>query len=118
MHLCFPLLYGLASVIFAWNFMKIYGHHAPQTASVTSTEELTTPIISAVSMEQHCAQFNLSARELEVVPLILDGFSNQKIADTLCISLSTVKTHISNIYQKCNVKSRFELMTLFKSTLK
>ncbi len=45
--------------------------------------------------------------------LVLAGRSNQEIADTLYISLSTVKTHLRNIY-RVDVKSRYELIIRFK----
>jgi two-component system, NarL family, response regulator LiaR len=49
---------------------------------------------------------NLSPRELDVLELMAGGLTNQEIADQLFISLPTVKTHTSNIYQKLNVKRR------------
>jgi LuxR family maltose regulon positive regulatory protein len=48
----------------------------------------------------------LSNREMEVLRLIVAGLSNQGIAERLVISLTTVKTHIGNIYQKLGVASR------------
>ena len=57
----------------------------------------------------------LSKQELNVKKLILDGKSNKDIADDLFISLSTVKTHITNIYNKLNVSNRTELITKFKN---
>jgi LuxR family maltose regulon positive regulatory protein len=48
----------------------------------------------------------LSERELEVLRLIAAGRSNQEIADTLIIALSTVKRHINNLYGKLDVQSR------------
>ncbi|MEJ7739717.1 MAG: LuxR C-terminal-related transcriptional regulator [Chitinophagaceae bacterium] len=48
----------------------------------------------------------LSQREIEVLELINSGLSNKVIADKLFISLSTVKTHINNIYKILDVKSR------------
>lgn len=48
----------------------------------------------------------LTAREVEVLQLIMDGASNQQIADTCVISIPTVKTHVSRILQKMNVASR------------
>jgi LuxR family maltose regulon positive regulatory protein len=50
----------------------------------------------------------LSARELEVLQLMVAGLSNQQIADHLVISLATVKTHAHNIYQKLGVRDRHE----------
>ena len=50
----------------------------------------------------------LSPREMEVMELINSGSSNKEIAATLFISLSTVKTHINNIYKILEVKNRRE----------
>jgi two-component system, NarL family, response regulator LiaR len=49
---------------------------------------------------------NLSSREYEVLQLITKGHSNAEIADNLFLSLSTVKTHVSNLFVKMDVKSR------------
>lgn len=49
---------------------------------------------------------NLSERELEVMRLIAAGLSNKKIMEELYVSMSTVKTHIRNIYSKLSVNSR------------
>ncbi len=48
----------------------------------------------------------LSARELEILPLIADGLTNLEIASRLYLSLHTVKTHARNIYAKLGVSSR------------
>jgi LuxR family maltose regulon positive regulatory protein len=52
----------------------------------------------------------LSNRELEVLRLIADGHSNQAIADTLVVAVSTVKRHINNIYGKLAVQSRTQAL--------
>ncbi|MCH1722954.1 response regulator transcription factor [Lactococcus formosensis] len=49
---------------------------------------------------------NLSKREMEVLKILAQGFSNQEIADQLFISLKTVKTHVSNIFNKLDVNDR------------
>lgn len=48
----------------------------------------------------------LSPRELEVLGLLVDGMSNQEIADRLIISLATAKTHVRNILNKLAVDDR------------
>lgn len=58
------------------------------------------------------AEFNrglvepLSPREMEVLSLLVDGLSNQEIADKLIISLATAKTHVRNILNKLAVDDR------------
>ncbi len=52
----------------------------------------------------------LSERELAVLRLIAEGLSNQEIADRLVIAVSTVKTHINNIYGKLGVGSRTQAL--------
>ena len=51
-------------------------------------------------------RLKISKRELEVINLIAQGLSNQEIADTLFVSLNTIKTHSSNIFEKLDVKRR------------
>ena len=48
----------------------------------------------------------LSERELEVLKHIADGKSNQEIAASLYISIHTVKTHTTNIFEKLQVRRR------------
>jgi NarL family two-component system response regulator LiaR len=52
--------------------------------------------------------YDLTERELEVLRLVVQGQSNQQIAETLVISLATVKAHISSILSKLQVSSRAE----------
>ena len=48
----------------------------------------------------------LTNRELEVLELMAQRFTNQEIAAQLVISVGTVKQHAVHIYQKLNVKGR------------
>ena len=52
------------------------------------------------------SQLELSKRELEILNLLAQGHSNQEIAAKLFVSLSTVKTHIQNLFEKLDVKRR------------
>jgi DNA-binding CsgD family transcriptional regulator len=54
--------------------------------------------------------FQITSREAEIIQLIIQGASNQDIADKLYISEKTVKSHIYNIYQKTGVQNRIELI--------
>ncbi|ELR68291.1 regulatory protein, LuxR [Fulvivirga imtechensis AK7] len=48
----------------------------------------------------------ISTREYEVLELMAQGHSNQEIADKLFVSLSTIKTHTTNLFSKLDVKRR------------
>jgi DNA-binding CsgD family transcriptional regulator len=63
---------------------------------------------STIINQSGLTKAGLSKREAEILLLINEGLSNQQIADKLFISESTVKKHISNIFQKLGVERRTE----------
>ena len=50
----------------------------------------------------------LTPRELEVLALVVDGYSNAQLARILWVTEETVKFHLSNVYQKLEVTNRTE----------
>lgn len=56
----------------------------------------------------------LSNQEMKIKKHIIEGKSNKEIAEELFISLNTVKTHITNIYNKLNISTRKELISKFQ----
>jgi DNA-binding CsgD family transcriptional regulator len=56
--------------------------------------------------QQALEDLNLSSREYEILQLIAKGMSNGEISQHIFLSLSTVKTHVSNLFLKMEVKSR------------
>jgi DNA-binding NarL/FixJ family response regulator len=48
-----------------------------------------------------------------VVKYIISGTKNSRIAETLGITLRTVKTHVTNIYNKLGIENRIQLINLF-----
>ena len=56
----------------------------------------------------------LTNRELDVLSLLVQRLSNKEIADQLCISTTTVKGHLQNIYGKLSVNKRREAIELAK----
>jgi DNA-binding NarL/FixJ family response regulator len=54
-------------------------------------------------------KFGLTRREMEVIALILGGYTNQDIAKKFAITEHTVKHHLTNIFDKLGVSNRLEL---------
>lgn len=73
-------------------------------------DEQKAPQSGAVLAKPELADELLSERELEVLRLINGGASNQKIAETLVLAVSTVKKHLSRIFNKLEVTSRTEAL--------
>lgn len=85
-------LFTIVGVWIGYNFLK----KKSETAQLKSLE----------SEEAKIKKLNLNKREFEVLQYISQGLSNQEIADELFLALPTIKTHISSLYSKLDVKSR------------
>ncbi len=57
----------------------------------------------------------ISERELEVLELVAEGLSNKQIAGQLFVSVNTIKTHLSNLYEKLEVKRRTQAVEKARS---
>lgn len=79
---------------------------------------LRTPsLIGPVKIcESFINKYGISPREKEIIELSLGGLSVKEIAAKLYRSFKTVNNHIYNIYKKCRVKSKMELLNLIKET--
>ena len=62
--------------------------------------------------QQEVDKLNLSPRELEVLQLMAQGLSNQEISERLFVSLNTIKTHSSKIFEKMEVKRRTQAVQM------
>ena len=59
---------------------------------------------------------SITPREKEVLKLVCEGLSNKEIASRLSLSEQTVKSHLSNLFKKFDVKSRAHLMSIAINT--
>lgn len=60
-------------------------------------------------------ELGISSREYEILQEIAKGLSNKEIAEKLFVSESTVKTHVSNLFTKLDVKRRTQAIQRAKS---
>nr|WP_222125477.1 EAL domain-containing protein [Paenibacillus bovis] len=64
------------------------------------------------ALERTKKLYSVSAREMDVFKLILEGLGNKEISEKLYISEHTVKNHITRIFQKLNVNDRMQAMAM------
>jgi ATP/maltotriose-dependent transcriptional regulator MalT len=99
---------GAIALIFTalgiWLAMKLA---RPKIQTVVVEKEVyKTPAHDFTTNEAELVKLGLSKRELEVLQLIAEGLSNQEIAARLFVSLNTIKTHSSRIFEKLEVRRR------------
>lgn len=78
----------------------------PKIETIVIEKEIIAAAEDFVINEKEILERKISKRELEVLHLMAKGLSNQEIAETLFVSLNTVKTHSSNLLEKLEAKRR------------
>lgn len=102
-------------------FFTLLGIWIAQQLTKTKTEKVVVekkvfvPAEKIQIDEDAIKALNLSPREYEVLQLMAKGHSNADIAGQLYLTLSTIKTHVSNLYVKMNVKRRTQAIEKAKN---
>ena len=65
--------------------------------------------------EEVASRYGISPRELEIITMLVQGYTNKVIGEKLFISTTTVKNHIYHIYQKTGVTNKIQLINLINS---
>ena len=104
----FEVYAGAIAVLFTllgiWLAVKLT---KPKVETIVIEKEIyRDPTIPFVLNEKALNQLGMSRRELDVLQLMSEGHTNQRIADELFVSLNTIKTHGSRIFEKLDVKNR------------
>lgn len=110
--LCSVIFKGTSLVIFStivFVIVILFFFQLYQRLYFISYEERERQHIS-----EYASRFLLSSREQDVLSLIIKGRSNSEIANELCITESTVKFHVGNIFKKTNLHNRQELITHYE----
>lgn len=94
------------AVRYALHLLSVRMQKAPKLEEVDDLEERVNE-----QMEVFASSCGLSAREAEVLALVIQGSSNHEIATKLFLAEGTVKKHVHNIMVKTGTKSR-EALTL------
>lgn len=77
----------------------------------TFAPEVTTILVQSIT-QPHPPFEDLTARERDVLSLVVKGMGNNEIAESLVVSLSTTKTHVSSILAKLGANSRIEAIIM------
>lgn len=104
----FEIYIGIVALLFTglgiWLALKLA---KPQVQTIVVEKEIFVSQGNEFTLnEMEIQKLGLSKRELEVLSLIAEGLSNQEIGDRLFVSLNTIKTHSSRLFEKLEVKSR------------
>ncbi|MGQ8335377.1 LuxR C-terminal-related transcriptional regulator [Sunxiuqinia sp. A32] len=78
----------------------------------------TENFIVVSDFESFCLKYEISKREVEIIQEIRKGKTNKEIAESLFITLQTVKDHTHRIYTKTNVSNRVQLTNLVNESVK
>jgi ATP/maltotriose-dependent transcriptional regulator MalT len=84
----------------------------PKTNTLIVEKQVFVKTDHFVLNEAELARLRLSKRELEVLQLMADGLSNLQIAERLFVSLNTIKTHSSKIFEKLEVQRRTQAVEM------
>ncbi|MBN1646586.1 MAG: hypothetical protein JW874_01015 [Spirochaetales bacterium] len=103
-----PALYTAVSVLAVARLTALF----LRTSSLPGQSGTDDAEIQYQRMSEFCSERGISRREEDVLGLMLQGLSNREIADRLCVSLSTVKTHVYSIFRKSGIKTRHKLFFL------
>lgn len=101
----FKIAYLSFAVFVVYLYFFISRHYFQDYDTPCATNELPNAFLS---------EKGISSREQEIIGLLVEGKTNREIADRLCISLNTVKTHVKNIYSKLEVTNRVQLFSLLR----
>jgi DNA-binding CsgD family transcriptional regulator len=103
----FEIYAGAIALIFTglgiWLALKLT---KPEIKTVVIQQPVYITKNHFVLNEAELSKLQISRRELEVLQRMAEGLSNQEIADRLFVSLSTVKTHANNLFEKMEVARR------------
>lgn len=101
------LLDGIRSIYNGATLFNSKTAHQALSKIVNPINDFETDTISKSSYREP-----LTEREIEVLQLMAYGKKNKEIANVLCISEGTVKTHVHNIFQKLGVEDRTQAVVL------
>ena len=117
--ICVPLLFEqlthpVAELAFLFSFFLTNTATGVYFVYVAKFPERQKGASQAVSFNEFLQKYEITPRESEVIMEIYKGKTNQEIADTLFVTIQTIKDHTHRIYLKTQVKNRTQLASLLR----
>jgi DNA-binding CsgD family transcriptional regulator len=100
-------LFALYAVLYGTLFRVLRG-------TVRSLAAAPVPALDLSLTRDFRRKYRLSDRECQVITLVLEGRKYREIAEELFISIKTVKTHVTHVYDKTGTAGRVELIRLLQ----
>jgi DNA-binding CsgD family transcriptional regulator len=94
------------------NIFIIYSHITQWAPRIEQKDK----VVSEPAVES-LKRFGVSSRETEVLSHLARGRTYGEIADVLCVSLATIKTHLSHLYEKTGTRNKVELINLLYDSI-
>ncbi|RII34352.1 LuxR family transcriptional regulator [Clostridium chromiireducens] len=119
--LSLPLFYMLWNLLSIYFIAKYYKDTIGESYNLNSQKDINEShylngqkdIVEVQNKQnEFFEKFNITNREKEIILLLAKGNSYNQLAEELSISLTTVKTHVHNIYRKAEVKNKIQLINL------
>jgi len=91
---------------FAMELLETY-----QSSRISKNDKKNSSKTIAEQTSQWSPEISLTVREMEILRFVADGYRNKEIAAKIFVTTETVKKHLSNIFQKLDVKSRIQMVS-------
>lgn len=114
------ILFEITNLLYIYKYFK-FDYYLTAVAAIAMAAGV---IINKKYIEPDCKTVDecnpislLTPKEYEILVLICEGKTNKEIAAVNFVELSTIKTHINNLYNKLDVKKRQAAIELYQKNL-
>jgi DNA-binding CsgD family transcriptional regulator len=106
------LRYVVLPAFYAYlNIFLLHSHVTLWSRQITEHATAVVPTVETLK------RYGVSSRETEVLSHLSRGRTYGEIADVLCVSMATIKTHLSHLYEKTGTRNKVELINLLYDSI-
>lgn len=116
--LLLTLLFALTMIVDMSWIKRALGRQATSSLGSNTTSDALSPQERDILIGDFAAQYMITAREQDVLKLLIAGRNRPFIQEELCISRGTVNSHVSSIYGKTSTHSQQDIISLYEEYAK